>query len=179
MNTHKKELLRLLKKSLQKGNFILTSGKITRYYLDGRAVTLTPEGAYLSANLLLNIIKETKATAVGGPTLSADPIMGAIAYLCHIKKLPLKTFIIRKSKKKHGAKKQIEGPALSKKDKIILIDDTATTGKSLIESLAVLKNEGYDILKAVVLVNREEGAKETLAKVGLELVSIFTLSDLL
>ncbi|MDP3731289.1 MAG: orotate phosphoribosyltransferase [bacterium] len=179
MQKQKEELMKLLQKSLTKGDFILTSGKRSGYYLNGRNVTLTPEGAYHSAQLIFEVIKKEKATAVGGPTIGADPLVGAIAFLAYLKKYLLKTFIIRKTAKKHADKKQVEGPNLNKREKIILIDDTATTGKSLIESAETLRNNGLKINKALVLVDREEGAKENLNKIGIELISIFKLKDLL
>lgn len=174
-----KNLKKLLKQSLKKGKFILTSGKNSNYYLNGRNVTLAPEGAYGSANLIFKIIKKNKITAIGGLTVGADPLAGAIAYLAHIKKYPLKTFILRKEPKSHADKKQIEGPELDKKDVILIIDDIATTGKSLIESARTLRTLGFKVTKALVLVDREEGAKENLNKIGIELKSVFTLRDLL
>src|SRR3989344_9241318 len=168
MNNLRNNLKKLLKESLIKGDFVLTSGKKSKFYLNGRNVTLTPEGVYCSAQLIFKIIKREKATAIGGPTIGADPILGAIAFLAYVKKYPLKTFIIRKTAKKHADKKQIEGPNLSKKEKVVLIDDTATTGKSLVESAETLRNNGLKINRALVLVDREEGAKENLNKIGVE-----------
>lgn len=174
----KSKLKRLLKKAVVKGDFNLTSGKKSKHYLNGRNVTLTPEGAYCAAQLIFKIIKKEGATAIGGPTIGADPIVGAVAYLAHTKKYKLKTFIIRKSPKSHADKKQIEGPALSKQDKIIIVDDTATTGKSLIESAQILKSRGLKIIKAVVVVDREEGAKKNMSKIGVGLMSLFLISEI-
>lgn len=175
----KTRLLTLLKKkAFKKGRFVLSSGKISNYYLDGRLITLSPEGAYLVASIILEIIKDKKIDAIGGPTLGADPIVGALACLSHINKTPLKTFIVRKSAKEHGMQRQIEGPALKKKSKVILVDDVATTGKALIEAKEALGRIGVCVDKAVVIVDRGEGAKENLAKQGLKLESIFEIKDL-
>ena len=175
----KAELLTLLKKeALKKGRFVLSSGKISNYYLDGRIITLTPEGAYLVAAIILELIKDKGIDAIGGPTLGADPIVGAIAALSHIQKIPLKTFIVRKGAKEHGMQRQIEGPALNKGDAVILIDDVATTGKSLVEAKESLDKIGVNVLEAIVIVDRGEGAKENLAKASLQLQSIFTIEDL-
>ncbi|MBI2670353.1 MAG: orotate phosphoribosyltransferase [Candidatus Yanofskybacteria bacterium] len=174
-----RKLVKLLKRSLIKGDFVLTSGKVSNYYLNGRNVTLHPEGAFLSSHLFFEVIKKNKITAVGGPTLGADPLVGAIAYIAYAKKYRLKTFIVRKAPKSHADKKQIEGPKLNKKDIVLIIDDTATTGKSLIDSAKILRNLGLRVAKALVLVDREEGARENLNKIGIELKSIFTLRDLL
>ncbi|MCM8795792.1 MAG: orotate phosphoribosyltransferase [Candidatus Omnitrophica bacterium] len=175
----KKRLLCLLKKeALKKGKFILSSGKTSNYYLDGRVITLDAEGAYLVASIILKLIKDKKISALGGPTLGADPIVGAVAALSHIKKIPLKTFIVRKLAKKHGMRRKIEGPALKKGSKVILVDDVATTGKSLLEAKAALEELGVKVKRAIVMVDRGEGAQEALKRVGCRLDAIFTLNDL-
>jgi len=174
----KKKLLVLLEKdALKKGDFTLSSGKKSTYYLDGRIITLTPEGAYLVAGIVLEMIRGKDIAAVGGPTLGADPIVGAVAALSHIEKIKIKTFIVRKQTKDHGARRQIEGPALGKGEKVILVDDVATTGKALIEAKDLLDKEGIRIEYALVIVDRQEGAAENLAKAGLKLLSIFTIKD--
>jgi orotate phosphoribosyltransferase len=156
---------------------VLSSGKTSKYYLDGRVITLTPEGAYLVAKIMLGLIKDRDIAAVGGPTLGADPIAGAIACLSHIEGAPLKTFIVRKAAKEHGAQRQIEGPALAKGSRVIIIDDVATTGKALIEAKQALDSIGVRVDKAMVIVDRGEGARENLAAAGLTLEAIFNISD--
>ncbi|MFA5144583.1 MAG: orotate phosphoribosyltransferase [Candidatus Omnitrophota bacterium] len=176
----KKGLLALLKKdALKKGQFILSSGKTSDYYLDGRIITLTPEGVYLVASIILELIKGSKIDAVGGPTLGADPIVGAVACLSHINRIPIKTFIVRKSSKEHGTMRQIEGPALKKGDRVALVDDVATTGKALIEAKQALEKQGVIIERSIVIVDRQEGAGENLAKAGLTLESIFSRLDII
>jgi orotate phosphoribosyltransferase len=174
----KQELLALLKKKvLKRGRFVLSSGKVSNYYLDGRIITLTPKGAYLVASIILQLIKGRKINAIGGPTLGADPIAGAVACLSHINGIPLKAFIVRKRAKEHGAKRRIEGPALKRGSRVILVDDVATTGKALIEAKEALDKIGAVVSSAIVIVDRDEGARENLAKAGLKLESIFTIKD--
>lgn len=170
-------LMLLKKKALKKGKFVLSSGKVSSYYLDGRAITLTPQGAYLAAEIILKMIKAEKIDAVGGPTLGADPIVGAIAALSYVNKFPVKTFIVRKAAKAHGTQRQIEGPQLKTGSRVILVDDVATTGKALIEAKEALDKAGVKADKAIVIVDRGEGARENLAKVGLELDAIFNIGD--
>jgi len=171
-------LLALLKKeAFKKGEFVLSSGKASNYYLDGRVITLTPEGAYLAGSIILELIKDKNIAAVGGPTLGADPIAGAVAVLSHLQKIPLKTFIVRKAAKVHGAQRQIEGPALKKGEEVVLVDDVATTGASLIEARDALDKIGVSAKTTIVIVDRLEGAKENLARAGLTLESIFTIKD--
>jgi len=175
----KKRLFALLEKeALKKGKFVLSSGKTSNYYLDGRVITLTPEGAYLVAGIILELIKGRDIDAIGGPTLGADPIVGAVAALSYINNIPLKTFIVRKAAKEHGAKRQIEGPALGKEAKVLIVDDVATTGKSIIEAKEALDNMGIKAEDALVIVDRCEGAEENLAQHGLKMQSIFTIKEL-
>ena len=180
MQRLKKRLLTLLKqKAFKKGKFVLSSGKTSNYYLDGRSITLDAEGAYLIASLILDMIKRDKIDAVGGPTLGADPIVGALAALSYINKNPLKTFIVRKTPKTHGMNRQIEGPALKKGERVVLVDDVATTGEALMEAKQALSVTSAKIVKVIVVVDRCEGAKENLAKEGLKLESIFSRSEII
>lgn len=156
---------------------MLSSGKESNYYLDGRVITLTPEGAYLVASIVLEMIKGKSLDAVGGPTLGADPIVGALAALSYISKQPIKTFIVRKQAKEHGTQQQVEGPALVKGNRVILVDDVATSGKAILEAKAALDKIGVIADEAIVIVDRNQGAIENLAKVGLKLESIFKIAD--
>ena len=175
-----KEKLRTLleKDALKRGEFVLSSGKKSNYYLDGRVITLTPEGAYLVGKIILEMIKDKAIDAVGGPTLGADPIVGAVAVLAHLQQVPLKTFIVRKATKEHGTQRQVEGPQLKAKERVVLVDDVATTGKALVEAKAALDNLNVVVDSAIVIVDRSEGAVENLAKVGLKLEAIFKKEEL-
>jgi len=174
----KEKLFKLLnKEALKKGKFVLSSGKESNYYLDGRLITLTPEGAYLVASIILEMIKDRNPDALGGPTLGADPIVGAVAVLSYINKQPIKTFIVRKEAKEHGMQQQIEGPVLLSGNRVILVDDVATSGKAILEAKQALDKIGVIVDKVIVIVDRKQGAGENLAKAGLKLESIFTISD--
>lgn len=167
----------LKKEALRVGEIVLSSGKTSSFYLDGRCVTLNAQGAYLSARLILDLLKDEDFEAIGGPTLGADPIAGAVAAVSYIQKSPLKTFIIRKTPKSHGTRRQIEGPSLKPGARLILADDVATSGKSFLESIDILRAEGFKVDTAVCIVDRQEGAQEALAKKDCRLLSIFTPRD--
>jgi orotate phosphoribosyltransferase len=174
----KAKLLDLLnQQALKRGKFVLSSGEKSNYYLDGRVITLAPEGAYLVAAIILDMVKREVVDAIGGPTLGADPIVGALAALSYINRRPIKTFIVRKQAKHHGAQRQVEGPALKKGARVILVDDVATSGKAIIEAKLALDKIGVIADKAIVIVDRSEGAVDNLAKAGLKLESIFKLAD--
>lgn len=174
----KAKLLDLLnEEALKRGKFILSSGRESNYYLDGRVITLSPEGAYLVASIILGMAEGENLDAVGGPTLGADPIVGALAALSFVNKCPLKTFIVRKQAKEHGMQRQVEGPALKKGARVLLVDDVATSGKAIMEAKAALDKIGVIAERAIVIVDRGQGAAENLAKAGLKLESIFKLAD--
>jgi orotate phosphoribosyltransferase len=165
------------KGALRRGSFILSSGKTSTYYLDGRVITLDCEGAYLVASIILDMVAGLRIDAIGGPTLGADPIAGAVACLAHQKKIPLSTFIVRKVAKAHGMQRQVEGPTLRAGARVVLVDDVATTGHALVEAKSALDALSVTVEKAIVIVDRQEGAGENLAKVGVALDSIFTIAD--
>ena len=174
------ELFRLLKtQAFSKGKFILSSGKESSFYLDARLVTLSAPGAYLTARVILDMIKDQKVEAIGGPTLGADPMVGAIASLSYQEGCPLNTFIIRKQPKAHGKQQQIEGPLLKETGSVIIIDDVATTGKAFVESIEVLQKLNIKIAQAICIIDRGEGAQEALAKYNVPLKSIFTIAEFL
>ena len=174
----KKKLFDLLnKEALKRGSFTLSSGKKSNYYLDGRVITLSPQGAYLAANIILDMIADRGLDAAGGPTLGADPIVGALAAISYMNGRPIKTFIVRKQAKEHGTQRQVEGPALKEGDKVILLDDVATTGKAIIEAKQALDKIGVIASEAIVIVDRNEGANENLSAAGLKLESIFKITD--
>lgn len=162
-----------------KERIILSSGKESDHYFDARRVTLSAAGAFLTAKIILEMSAFDKVEAIGGPTLGADPMVGAIASLSYQIGKPVKTFIIRKTPKAHGKQQQIEGPILTGKATAILIDDVATTGKAFLESLDVTDRMGIKVVKCIAVINRREGADEALAKRGCKLESIFTSEQFL
>ena len=168
----------ILKDAYFKEKIILSSGKESDYYIDARRVTLSAAGAYLCGRLILDLAKNDKIDAIGGPTLGADPLVGAIGSLSYQAGKPINTFIIRKAPKPHGKQQQVEGPLLKEGGQVILIDDVATTGKAFLESIDVLSKMNIKTPKAVCIVDRNEGAREALTARGCELASIFDISEI-
>lgn len=168
----------IIKDAYFRGKITLSSGKESDYYIDARLVTLRARGAYLCARMILDIVGDENIDAIGGPTLGADPMIGAVAVLSLQADKPRDTFIIRKTQKAHGKQKQVEGPVLKEGDHVILIDDVATTGKAFIESIDVLRKLGICVDKAVCIVDRGEGAADAVSEKGCELVSIFDIKEI-
>jgi len=165
MSDDRSRLLTVIREqSLQTGEFTLTSGKKSRYYLDCRKTTLHPLGGLLTARLMLNTILERgiEAEAVGGLTLGADPIASSIATVSEIERRPLPAFIVRKQGKGHGAKRLIEGWEGNPGSRVIIVDDVCTTGGSILEACEKVEKVGYVVAAAFCMVDREEGGTEAI-----------------
>ena len=171
--TPKEELLRLLKQqsAFKFGEFTLSSGKKSDFYVDCRKVTLHPQGARLIGRLVLEKIRGLKVDAVGGLTLGADPITSSVVVLSD-----LPGFIVRKKAKEHGTKQRIEG-ILQPGWNVVIVEDVATTGGSALEAIEAAEAAGAKVAKVISVVDREEGAKEALAKYDFD--PIFKKSELL
>ncbi len=176
----RKELSELLRReAFFRERIVLSSGKESDYYFDARRVTLSARGAYLCGRRILAMITAEEVDAVGGPTLGADPFLGALAVLSVQAGRPLDTFIIRKTAKAHGRRRQVEGPDLKPGMKVILLDDVATTGKAFLQALDVLEPLDVEVVSAVCLIDRQEGAAEALAARGCPLRALFTAREFL
>ncbi len=180
MNDRKK-LFEIIKKlSYEKREVILTSGRKSNFYFDGKQTTLHPEGAYLTGKLMYEIIKNSniKISAVGGPTLGADPIATAVSIVSYIEGEPIPAFIVRKEPKGHGKKLWIEGyKNLKKGENVAIVEDVITTGGSILKAIEIVEKEGFNIGMVIVLVDREEGGRENIEKMGYRLFSIFKRSE--
>jgi len=126
--------------------------------------------------VILSMLAGAKVDAVGGPTIGADPIAAAVAILsCH-REPPLKAFIVRKEAKQHGLEKMIEGPLLQEGDRVVIVEDVITTGGSVLKAIQEVEKLKAKVVRVVCLVDREEGAKETLASYNY--TPIFNLKEL-
>lgn len=178
MNTRAELLQHVIEHSLRTGEFTLASGKKSNYYINGKLTTLDARGAYLVARVFLAMLRDDVPNAVGGLTLGADPIVGSMLALAGLEDLPLKGFIVRKAAKNHGTKSLVEGP-VGKGDRVVIIEDTVTTGGSSLQAVAAVRALGCEASRVFAVVDREEGGRENLAAEGLRLESIFTAKELL
>lgn len=191
-------LLEILKeKSLMFGDFKLSSGMRSDYYIDGKKTTLDPEGLYLIAEIILDMIKDDKAAVIGGLTLGADSIVGAVTSLSFLKAEevrlraeeghspqpsafrlpPINGFIVRKEPKGHGTGNKIEG-VLEKGSRVVIVEDVVTTGDSIAKAIDTVKELGCTVARIISIVDRKQGAKERFEQAGLIYSPIFTLTDL-
>jgi orotate phosphoribosyltransferase len=183
----KSRLLSVLReKSVFRGDFVLSSGARSNYYIDCRLTTLHPEGAWLAGQVMRALIQAeaartgVKVSAVGGLTMGADPIALSIA-LCSFLSgdtPPLEAFVVRKAAKGHGQTKLIEGN-FRKGDSVVVIEDVVTSGDSAINAIKAVVNEGGSVAFVAVLVDRQEGGRKKIEEMGCRVVSVFDRDELL
>jgi orotate phosphoribosyltransferase len=177
--TLRDELLQhLLTHSFRTGDFTLASGKKSNYYINGKHTTLDSRGAYLVGRMFLAMLANDVPNAVGGLTLGADPIIGAMLSLAGLEDLPLRGFIVRKQTKEHGTRSLVEGE-LHKGDRVIIIEDVVTTGGSSLQAIAAVKAAGCEVRRVFAMVDREDGGRDALAAEGCRLEAVFTAKELL
>jgi len=183
----RKELSDLLRsKSVFHGDFMLSSGARSNYYLDCRLTTLDPKGAWLVGQTMHTLIRKEQAArnaridAVGGLTMGADPIGLAVAMFSFSAKdeAPLQVFSVRKAPKGHGQTKLIEGN-FRKGDSVVVFDDVVTSGESTIAAINAVVKEGGTVAFVAVLVDRQEGGRERIESLGHSVLSLFKRDELL
>ena len=159
-------------------SFRLVSGRTSHYYFNCKAVTLHPEGLYLIGNMVFEMIRGLEAKGIGGLTLGADPIANAVAYTSYLNKMPVEAFVVRKSAKAHGTMQWIEGN-VTKGDKVVIVDDVITTGKSTIEAISRAGEAGLEIAKVIALIDRQEGGKEHIEALGYKVEPVITRDEVM
>ncbi len=165
----------ILKKAVVHGKVILSSGKEADYYIDLRRITLDSMAAPLVGEVMLELTEDLDYDAVGGLTLGADPVATAMMHVAAQKGRRLDSFVVRKSEKAHGLQRRIEGPDVKGK-RVLAVEDTSTTGGSVLTAVKALKQEGAIVVGVAVIVER--GAKSKVEDAGLAYRAAFSLQDL-
>lgn len=173
------ELVQVLQeKSLRRGHFVLTSGAISSYYIDGKMTCMDPRGAMMIAQAIMREIADLPVDAVGGMDMGATPIVGAVAAVSQQAGRPMPVFVVRKEAKAHGTKKPIEGPFPAPPCKVVVVDDVVTTGGSIIKAIDAVEAAGGQVLLAITVLDRDAGARETIEARGIKYQPLVTLQDL-
>ena len=160
------------------GDFTLTSGKKAAYYVDLRRVSLDHRVAPLIGQVMLDLIADVAdVRAVGGMTMGADPVASAIMHQGAARGLSYDAFVVRKEPKDHGRGKQVEGPDLAGQ-RVIVIEDTSTTGGSPLAAVEALLRVGAEIAAVAVVVDRDTGARERIEAAGYPYLAAIGLADL-
>ena len=170
----------LLERSVRLGDFTLSSGAKSAYYVDARQTTMTAEGQRLTGKIAYDLIDEAgwHVTHVGGLTLGADPVTYAIAHHSTSRERVLDGFTVRKKAKGHGTGQQIEG-GLPTDARVVIVEDAVTSGASAIRAIEAVRDHGSTIAGVICLVDREEGGRAKLEELGVPLVAAFTGPELL
>lgn len=160
------------------GDFTLTSGKKASYYVDLRKVSLDHRVAPLIGQVMLELISDIQdVAAVGGMTMGADPIASAVLHQAAARGLGYDAFVVRKEPKDHGRGRQVEGPDVAGK-RVIVLEDTSTTGGSPLAAIEALKKVGAEIAAVAVVVDRSTGAREVIEAAGYPYLAAISLEDL-
>jgi orotate phosphoribosyltransferase len=162
--------------ALQFGQFTLASGQTSTYYIDGKEVTLRGRGLYLLASMILDYLDDA-VEAVGGMSIGADPITGAVIALAAAQGRSLTGFLVRKQRKERGTTKLVEGP-LSPGMKVAMLEDTMTTGGSTLSAIdSLLEEYEVEVVQVLTMVDRLQGGRENLAAAGHTLTSLFEITE--
>jgi orotate phosphoribosyltransferase len=159
-------------------SFRLVSGRTSHYYVNCKPTTLSSQGMFLVGHLVFDAVTDLEPDGVGGMTFGADPIAVAAAFASHLRGRPFQAFSIRKTRKNHGIVRWMEGE-LKPGDRVVVVDDVATTGGSTIQAVKRAREEGMEVLRAVILVDRQEGGLEAIAQHVPQVRAIVTRNELM
>ncbi|QYX33041.1 orotate phosphoribosyltransferase [Sphaerospermopsis torques-reginae] len=178
LTTLRQKLLNLFcQLAYQEGDFVLSSGQRSSYYINGKQVTLHPQGALAIGRLILHILP-VDTQAVAGLTLGADPIVSAVSVVSVYENRPIPALIIRKEAKGHGTMAYIEGPTLPTGAKVVVLEDVVTTGQSALKAVKRLQAAGYTVDRVISLIDRLQGGAELYKSAGLQFDALFSIQDL-
>lgn len=164
------------------GEVTLASGRIANYYVDLRRVTLHHRAAPLAGAVMLDLLESVGlgpglVEAVGGLTMGADPVATATLHAAAHRGRELDAFVVRKEGKAHGLQRRVEGPDVSGRS-VVAVEDTSTTGGSVLTAVEALRDAGANVAAVAVLVDRDTGAREAIENAGLPYHAVFNLEDL-
>jgi orotate phosphoribosyltransferase len=170
------DLLAAIKKTaVVHGDFVLSSGQRATWYIDLRRVMLDGRLAPLAGRVMLDLTWDLGYQAVGGLTLGADPVATAMMHAAAVRGTPVDAFVVRKDAKEHGTQRRIEGPDVAGR-RVLAVEDTSTTGNSVLTAVDALRAAGAEVVGVAVLVDR--GAREKVAERSLPYRAAFELPDL-
>lgn len=179
--TDRERLRDLLRdRSLRKGDFVLSSGVRSTYYIDARVTTMSGLGQLLIGRVGLDALDAAgwAPACVGGLTLGADPVAYALAHAAAMAGRELDAFTVRKQAKAHGTGRRIEGGFHATGD-VVIVEDVVTTGDSALHATQVIEEAGARVLGVITVVDRGDSGRERLERAGYPLIALFTAGELL
>jgi orotate phosphoribosyltransferase len=174
MSEREKLLAEIKSKAVVHGKVVLSSGREADSYLDLRRITLDGVAAPMVGRVLLELTEDLSYDAVGGLTLGADPVAAAMLHAAAARGRTLDAFVVRKTQKVHGLQRRIEGPDV-KGRRVLALEDTSTTGGSVMTAVEALREEGAEVVAVVTIVER--GAAPRLAEEGIPYRYVFTATE--
>ncbi|MEM9266546.1 MAG: orotate phosphoribosyltransferase [Cyanobacteria bacterium P01_F01_bin.13] len=178
LTTVKQQLLDLIcTDAYKEGNFTLSSGQQSNYYINGKLVTLHPQGGQMVGQVMLTYLDDT-VVGVGGLTLGADPIVTAVSVVAAYEGRSITPLIVRKEAKGHGTRAYIEGPILPDHSNVVILEDVVTTGQSAMKAIVRLREAGYTVNKVISLVDRQQGGAEYYAQGNIDFRAVYTITDI-
>jgi orotate phosphoribosyltransferase len=176
--SEREDLLEQIKtKAVVHGRVTLSSGKEADYYVDLRRVSLDAVAAPLIGRVMLDLTQDLEYDAVGGLTLGADPVAGAMMHAAAAQGRVLDAFVVRKAEKTHGLQRRIEGPDVTGR-RVLAVEDTSTTGGSVLDAVHALREAGAEVVAVAVIVDRATGAQEKVEAEGCEYRYAYGLDEL-
>ena len=166
----------LATEAYQEGDFTLSSGQKSAYYLNGKPVSLSAEGALAIGQLFFSLLPD-EIEAVAGLTLGADPLVSAVTVVSAYENRPLSGIIVRKKPKGHGTNAYLEGKKLPSKAKVVVLEDVVTTGNSALFAVEQLQTVGYEVTEILAIVDREQGGKELYQEKGIKFQALFSITE--
>ncbi len=179
MTDHESLRRLLLERSVQRGDFVLASGRHSSYYIDCRLATMSAEGMVLIGRMGWEAIRKAgwRPAAVGGLTMGADPVAYAIAAASFGNDRPVNAFSVRKEAKDHGKGRLIEGN-FKTEDQVVVVEDVITSGVSAVRAIAAVEQAGGQVLGVLAVVDREQGGRAALEAGGRRVVTLTTAGEL-
>jgi orotate phosphoribosyltransferase len=178
MGAHEELVDHIKQKAVVQGRVTLSSGREADYYVDLRRITLDAVASPLVGEVMLDLTAGLEFDAVGGLTLGADPIAGAMLHTAAARGRALDAFVVRKEGKAHGMQRRIEGPDVAGR-RVVAVEDTSTTGGSVLTAVEALREAGAEVVAVAVIVDRGTGAKERVeAAAGVPYLAAYGSADL-
>lgn len=162
-------------KAVVHGKVTLSSGLEADFYIDLRRITLDGDAAPLAGQVMLDLTADLDFDAVGGLTLGADPVAGAMLHASAARGQRLDAFVVRKANKAHGLQRRIEGTEV-KGRRVLVVEDTSTTGGSPLTAVEAVREAGGEVVAVAVIVDR--GAERKITQEGLPYLAAYSLADL-
>jgi orotate phosphoribosyltransferase len=168
----------LLDRSMRFGEFVLSSGATSNYYIDVRKTSLHPDGLRMISKMFWEVLQADQVTAIGGLTMGADPLVTGVMLYSAERGRPLEGFLVRRTNKDHGTRGQVEGNLAGHK-RVAILDDVITSGESSIIAAEAAESYKAEVVRVLAVVDRAQGAGQIFQQRGYPFTALFSIGELL